>query len=205
MNEKTGGNRGPRRAGALAVTAAVAVLAAGCAVHTHVTLAGGTTSSPASAPTYAQELALAQCMRGHGVPDFPDPHTSGGYTLTSNGSIEGAGGSSIDIDSSQAQAAYGDCRHLLPGAPSISQLERDVQQARYQQAQALPGLLTWAQCVRGHGVPDFGLPLDGQSPAPGSSGAFNPNSPQFRAALIACRHLLPPGAHVSIHVNVSAS
>ena len=88
------------------------------------TACGGSAPSAASAPTYAQELALAQCMRGHGVPNFPDPNASGGYTLTSSGSIEGAGGSSIDIDSSQAQAAYGDCRHLLPGAPSISQLEQ---------------------------------------------------------------------------------
>ena len=115
MNDKTAGNRGPRRAGALAVAAAVAVLATAC---------GGSAPSSASAPTYAQELALAQCMRSHGVPNFPDPNASGGYTLTSNGSIEGAGGSSVDIDSSQAQAAYGDCRHLLPGGPSISQLEQ---------------------------------------------------------------------------------
>ena len=202
MNDKTGGNRGPRRAGALAVAAAVAVLVAGCAVHVSL---GGSTSSSASAPTYGQELALAQYMRGHSEPNFPDPNTSGGYTLTPNGSIAGAGGSSIDINSSQAQAAYGDCRHLLPGAPSISQLEQDVQQEQQQQAQALPELLKWEQCVRSHGVPNFNLGLGGQSPAPGNSGAFKPNSPQFHAALTACQRLLPPGAHVSIHANTSAS
>jgi hypothetical protein len=196
MNDKTGGNR-PRRAGALAVAAAVAVLATACG-------GGSAPSSSVSAPTYAQELALAQCMRSHGVPDFPDPNASGGYTLTSNGSIEGAGGSSIDIDSSQAQAAYGDCRHLLPGAPSISQLEQQVQQEQQRQARALPELLKWEQCVRSHGVPDFNPGLDGQSPAPGNSG-INPDSPQFQAALTACQHLLPPGLHVSIHANSSAS
>ena len=90
MNHKTGGNRGPRRAGALAVAAAVAVLAAGCGV-VHISL-GGSASSSASAPTYAQVLALAQCMRSHGVPSFPDPNASGGYSLTPNGSLEGAGG-----------------------------------------------------------------------------------------------------------------
>ena len=68
MNDKTGGNRAPRRAGALAVAAAVAVLATAC---------GGSAPSSASAPTYAQELALAQCMRGHGVPNFPDPRHRG--------------------------------------------------------------------------------------------------------------------------------
>ena len=196
MNDKTGGNRGRRRAGALAVAAAVAALATAC---------GGSAPSSASAPTYAQEIALAQCMRGHGVPNFPDPNASGSYTLTSNGSIEGAGGSSIDIDSSQAQAAYGDCRHLLPGAPSISQLQQLEQQEQQRRARALPELLTWEQCVRSHGVPNFNLGLGGQSPAPGNSGAFNPNSPQFQAALTACQHLLPPGAHVSINTNASAS
>jgi hypothetical protein len=197
MNDKTGGNRGPRRAGALAAAAAVAVLAAACG--------GGSAPSSASAPTYTQELALAQCMRGHGEPGFPDPDTSGGYTLTPNGSIEGAGGSSIDIDSSQAQAAYGDCRHLLPGAPSLSQLEQDTQQEQQRQAQELPLLLKYSQCMRSHGVPGFpDLGGSGQSPAPGKS-AINPDSPQFQAAAAACQHLLPPGAHVSVHSNSSAS
>jgi len=204
MNDKTGGSRGRWRAGALAVAAAVAVLTAGCAVR--VSLGGGSTSASASAPTYAQELALAQCMRSHGEPDFPDPDGSGGYTLTPNGSVEGAGGSSIDIDSSQAQAAYGDCRHLLPGAPSISQLQQDVQQEQQRQAQALPELLKYSQCMRSHGVPDFpDLGQGGQSPAPGNGAGINPNSPQFQAAATACQHLLPPGAHISIHTNQSAS
>jgi hypothetical protein len=195
MNSKTGGYRRPRRAGALIVAAAVAVLATAC---------GGSAPSSVSAPTYTQVLALAQCMRGHGVPNFPDPNASGSYTLTSNGSIEGAGGSSIDINSSQAQAAYGDCRHLLPGAPSIAQLEQRVQQEQQASARALPGLLKWEQCVRSHGVPTFNLGLGGQSPAPGQSGAVNPNSPAFQSALTSCQHLLPPGAHVSVNTSGSA-
>jgi hypothetical protein len=196
MNEKTGGNRSWRCAGALAVAAAVAVLATAC---------GGSSDPPsASAPTYAQVLALAQCMRSHGVPNFPDPDPSRGYVLTSNGSIEGAGGSSIDIASSQVQAAYGDCRHLLPGAPSISQLEREVQQQQQAAAQVRPEVLKFEQCVRSHGVPDFARGLGGQSPAPGNNGPINPNSPQFQAALAACQHLLPPGVHISIHRSLSA-
>jgi hypothetical protein len=196
MNDKTGGNRGPRRAGLLAAAAAIAVLATAC---------GSSAPSSASAPTYAQELALAQCMRTHGEPDFPDPSASGSYTLTSNGSIEGAGGSSIDIDSSQAQAAYGDCRHLLPGAPSISQLEQKVQQEQQQQEQALPTLLKFSQCMRSHGVPNFpDLGTSDQSPEPDGSAAINPNSPQFRAALTACQDLLPPGVHISVNTSASA-
>jgi len=196
MNNKTGANRGPRRAGALAVAAAVAVLATAC---------GGSAPSSASAPNYAQELGLAQCMRSHGEPGFPDPNTSGGYTLTSNGSIAGAGGASIDIGSSQAQAAYGDCRHLLPGAPSISQLEQDVLQQQQQQAKALPLLLKYSQCMRSHGVPNFpDLGQSDQSPVPGNGAPINPSSPQFQAASTVCQRLLPAGAHISIHASGSA-
>jgi hypothetical protein len=61
--------------------------------------------------------------------------------------------------------------------------------------------------MRSHGVPNF--PDLGQSdqspPPPGNSAAINPNSPQFQAASAACQHLLPPGVHVSIHTNASAS
>jgi hypothetical protein len=205
MNDKTRDSRHLRRAAALAAGAAVAMLATACGV-VHIG-SPGSPSSSASAPTYTQELALAQCMRGHGVPAFPDPNASGGYNLTSTGSIEGAGGSSIDINSSQAQAAYGDCRHLVSGAPSISQLEQDVQQEQQRQAQALPELLKYEQCVRSHGVPNFDLPLGGQTQAPGKSADINPNSPQVQAALSACQHLLPSGdsVHISTSTQSSAS
>ena len=204
MNNKTDGNRSLRRGGALALAAAVAVLVTGCGV-VHVHFGPPADRASAQGPTYAQELALAKCMRAHGVPAFPDPNPSGGYTLSSAGSIKGAGGSSISINSSQVQAAYGDCRHLIPGGPSISQLEQDVQQAQQRQARELPQLLKWQQCVRSHGEPDFTLGLGGQGPASGNGGAVNPDSPQFRAALSACAHLLPAGSHVSVSTSGSRS
>jgi hypothetical protein len=129
MNDQIGGNRGPRRAGALAVVAAVAVLATAC---------GGGSAPPSGS------------------------------------------------------------------APSISQLEREVQHEQQAVAQARPEVLKWQQCVRSHGGPDFARGLGGQSPALGNKGAINPNSPQFQAALAACQQLLPPGAHVSIHTSRSA-
>ena len=69
MNDKTGGSRGPRRAGALAVVAAVAVLATACGVH--VSFSGGSASTGSAA--FRENLAYAQCMQTHGVPNFPDP------------------------------------------------------------------------------------------------------------------------------------
>jgi hypothetical protein len=190
MNTKS-----PRRQAALAV-AAVALLATATA-----TACAGTAPAAASTPTYAQELALVGCMRSHGVPNFPDPSAAGGYSLSADGSLVGANGS-VDIDSSQAQTAYGSCRHLLPGGPSISQLEQDVQQEQQAQAQALPLELKYSQCMRSHGVPDF--PSPGQAtPAAGSS-PINASSPQFVAAAGACQHLLPAGAHVTFRQSLSS-
>lgn len=69
MNRTTTSPPGPRAAAALAAAAAVTALATAC----------GTTSapSPASAPAHAQVLALARCMRSHGLPNFPNPPASG--------------------------------------------------------------------------------------------------------------------------------
>jgi hypothetical protein len=161
---------------------------------------GSAASSSAGQPTYAQEIALVGCMRSHGVPNFPDPSASGGYSLTASGSLVGADGS-IDINSSQAQTAYGACRHLLPGGPSIAQLEQDVQEAQQQEAQSLPLLLKYSECIRSHGVPNF--PNPGQS-APAST-PIDVNSPTFLAATRACQHLLPTGAHATFHQSSSAS
>jgi hypothetical protein len=193
MNQNTSGNRGLRLAVALAATAATAVLATAC---------GGGSSSAPSAPTYTQVLALVRCMRSHGVPGFPDPNASGGYSLTANGTLQGAGASSVNINSSQAQAAYGDCRHLVPGGPSISQLEQAEQQEQQRQAEMLPVLLKYVHCMRSHDVPNF--PAPGQSKF-GSGGPPNVNSPQYVAAASACQHLLPHGAKVSLSSGGSRS
>jgi hypothetical protein len=191
MNDKTGGTRGPRRAGALAGVAAIAVLATACGSSsdpaTDISASGG----PAAG---ARLVALAQCMRGHGAPNFPDPGTSGGFNLTTT--PNGPSGS-IDIGSSQIQAAYRACRHLLADdGPNIARLEQEIRQ---KQRQALPGLLKFARCMRGHGVPNF------PDPAPNGlnlkDAGISPTSPQFQAAVRACQHALPAGVHM--HISVS--
>jgi hypothetical protein len=107
MNDKTGGTRGPRRAGALAIVAVVAVLAAACGgsgdPSPDITALGG----PA---THAQLVALARCMRGHGAPNFPDP-TQNGLNLKDAG---------ISPMSPQFQAAVRACQHELPAGMHIS-------------------------------------------------------------------------------------
>jgi hypothetical protein len=193
MKDKTGGNRGLRHAAALAVVAAVAVLATACGVvHVHVGSSGGSASTGSA--TFAQELALAQCIRGHGLPNFPDPSPSGGF----NGSVLPA------INSSQGQAAYGACRHLLAGGgPSIAQLQQVAQQVQQKQQELLPTLLKFSQCMRGHGVPTFPDPSPSGLDLNGSK--INPLSPQFQAAIRVCQPALPAGGqlHVSTHASSS--
>ena len=58
-----------------------------------------------------QALQFSQCMRDHGVTDFPDPQfTGGGVTIGGNG--EGAG---LDPNSPTSQAAQQACQSLMLG------------------------------------------------------------------------------------------
>jgi hypothetical protein len=130
-------------------------------------------SSPSPDPKNAG-LEYARCMRSHGVPNFPDPDSSGGLVLPPNGSV--------DPNSPQFQSAQQACQDKLksqfpPQAPPAQDREK---------------LLRYAACMRSHGVPDF--------PDPNGSGALaidaskvDPNSPQFKAADQACRQNLPGG------------
>jgi hypothetical protein len=77
MKDKTGASRGPRRAAALAVVSAVAVLTA-CGGSP--SSSGGSASTESA--TYRAELAYAQCMRAHDVPDFPDPNPSASISIS---------------------------------------------------------------------------------------------------------------------------
>jgi subtilase family serine protease len=113
MNDRIGGTRLLRRGGALAVAAAVAVLTAACGVvHVHFGSSGGSASTGPA--TYRAELAYAQCMRAHGLPDFPNPNPSGGLRLhQQRRSLR-----STQLNgnpNSPAARANDACEHLLPG------------------------------------------------------------------------------------------
>jgi hypothetical protein len=60
------------------------------------------------AQAMAKALKFSQCMRSHGVPDFPDPKVGpgGGIELGMSGSI---------ANSSQLAKAQQECRSLAPG------------------------------------------------------------------------------------------
>jgi hypothetical protein len=110
---------------------------------------GGGSSTPESSASAQQKmLAYAQCMRAHGVPNFPDPTSGGG------GNQKEAVVSALkQVSNSQAEAAQTACQQLQPNGGPQSQAER---------AQHLGDLLAFARCMRTHGIPDF--------PDPTSSG-----------------------------------
>jgi hypothetical protein len=72
MNGRTAGNWDPRHVGAtVAVAAVVAMLATTFRVQTYDSYSTG--SGPAGSAAYRQEITFVRCMRGHGVPNLPDP------------------------------------------------------------------------------------------------------------------------------------
>jgi hypothetical protein len=171
MNSDTGRHRGRRRAGVLAALVGIALLTAACGGSTS-TGAGGSSSAGAST-LHQEELAVAHCMRSHGVPNFPDPPANGGNLQVSP--------DSLGVSSSVYQSAVNACRHLAPDAtpPSHGQ-------------QMLSQLLQFARCMRSHGVPNF--------PDPDSVGLRVPHDmtqlPQYQRAYQACDSLLPRNAPV---------
>jgi hypothetical protein len=144
-----------------------------------VTACGGSSTSQAaqlgSTTPQTGALAFAHCMRSHGVPNYPDP-TSTGLVKESPQQLE--------VSSSQFQSASRECNHLLPNGGS------GPSPARVQRVKALS--LEFSQCVRRHGLRSFPDPAsDGRIPDPATVG-INQGSPKFEAANGACGKYRPP-------------
>jgi hypothetical protein len=180
------------RATAIALTVvALGVLAAACrggsASLGVASLRSTTTSAPASgsaqggnnSANYTAAVEYSGCMRTHGVPNFPDPTSSGVFLSRQR--------NEVDRSSSQFASANKACLHLLPngGEPTSAQTQQGLAQE-----------LKLAQCMRSHGVPDFPdpqlQPHNRISLRVGGPG-FDPNSPQYQAANSACKHFTPGG------------
>jgi subtilase family serine protease len=110
MNGKTDGKRGRRRAGAVVIGAAVAVLATACGGSASSSGGSAEDTGSAGSATYRVDLAFAHCMQTHGVPDFPDPNPSGGTSISGHPKGD-----------SPAARAYDACAHLLsPGSAAAA-------------------------------------------------------------------------------------
>jgi hypothetical protein len=163
-----------RAAAVVIATAGLVLLVVACSGGPSPT--GSSGSSDAAGSTGSQQLAFAQCMRTHGVPDFPDPDTSGAFNkVTLN---------QLATGDPRFQTAQNSCLHLIPNAGSVP----NQAQAQQSAAQAL----SFSQCVRTHGVTNFPDPdRSGRIPDPASVG-IDQGSPQFQAANQACGRYRPP-------------
>jgi hypothetical protein len=161
--------------GAIIGAVALVLLAAACGGSPGSN--GGQLGSATSAPQ-SGAFAFARCMRSHGVPNWPDPNRSGVFDKSKLTSQQlGAG-------SSRVQAAQHACSHLLPNGGSGP--------TAAQQQQVKAQALSFSQCVRRHGVPNFPDPdSTGRIPDPATVG-IDQGSPKFEAANRACGKYRPP-------------
>ena len=122
----------------------LAVAVAACAVA--LAACGSSTKPSASASSsYAKAIKTADCMRAHGVPNFPDPSPNGPTN-------------DVQINPSPAyQAAMKACAILAPGASGGFP-------APTEQHKLLA--IAFAKCMRKHGLPGFPDPTT-SPPAPG--------------------------------------
>ncbi|MBV8220586.1 MAG: hypothetical protein JO325_19135 [Solirubrobacterales bacterium] len=117
-------------------------------------------------------------MRSHGVANFPDPkvsHTGGGTQVA----IKVVGPAS----SPQFNAALQACRGILPPPSPADQAQQAADQRRHAQ-----DLVSFARCLRSHGVVRFPDPnAQGQlSLSEVEADGIDLQAPSFRAAALAC-------------------
>ena len=136
----------------------------------------------------------ANCMRSHGVPDFPDPNSHGEFQLRP---VKGEDGRTRPNED------------LVPSSPAFHAAERVCgpfgsagrQVTAVQEDQGFQKELQAAACMRANGVPDYPDPklIDGSIDLE-FNGKFNPDSPAFQRAARKCERpgvalagTLPPG------------
>ena len=120
---------------------------------------------------HEQAVKFAECIRDHGVSEFPDPDASGEFIYGIKR------GSSLDPSTAAWQKAIGACKNLEPPGFIPKKLNAAQMRAR----------LRFAQCMRDNGVRDFPDPT-ANGPLIAVKGAHS--IPGFQVALQKCRDTL---------------
>jgi hypothetical protein len=110
----------------------------GCAALMGACGSSSPSATTAASKHYSQGLRLAQCMRSHGVTNFPDPSAGGGIHISA--------GSGINPFSPAFKAAQAACHSLLPPGLGGGQHPTAAQIATTRQV---------SECMRRHGVTGF--------------------------------------------------
>jgi hypothetical protein len=173
-------------AGILAVGIAVAACGGGPSTPGAATSSTTTTAnSSAGGGTDSTGLvAYSSCMRSHGVPDFPDPTSSGGISKQGLISAEG------EVSNAHVQTATNACQSLLAAAgDSLS--GKPIQTIPRQDQQ---DYLNAVACLRSHGFSNFPDPTfsNGQVHFDIPS-SIDTHSTRFTQAQQICQKLIPPG------------
>jgi len=154
----------------LAALALVALISAGCG-STAASETGTAASGTKHATGQDKAVKFAECIRGHDVPDFPDPNAKGEFEY------------GVSVSREVWTKAVDACKDLQP--PGSLSSKRTLKQQT--------ASLRFAQCVRENGVKDFPDPANGEplintyeipsSNRPGGMAILN-------AATTKCRDLL---------------
>lgn len=164
---------------ALVVATSLALSACGTPLSSSIATVGTTTTTSTSSETGAgtspSAVAFSQCMRTNGVPNYPDPNSSGETPKES--------AQQLGVSEATFTSANGACQHLLPNDGN------GPNQAQIQHVKELG--LEFAHCMRSHGVPLPDPDSSGRIPDPASVG-INQGSPKFQSGNNACAKYRPP-------------
>jgi hypothetical protein len=136
-------NRRLRLLAALALVALISLISAGCGSNSpsETRTAGSTgTGGNKSATDQDKAVKFAECIREHGVSDFPDPNAKGEFVY------------GVSVSPAVWTKAVDACKELQPPG-SLSGKRSSKQQS---------AALRFAQCIRENGVKDFPDPANGE-------------------------------------------
>jgi hypothetical protein len=175
---------GTRSAAAIIATATLALIVAACDSSPSSIASGG--PSNASESSNSQQLAYSRCVRSHGVPNFPDPDSSGGFSKTTL--------QRLSASNSRYPAATQACAHLLPAGGGLTQT---------QLRQWWSGMADFARCMRSRGVPSWPdptpYPPEPERPTFNLPASIQP-TPAIIATMDVCMRLVPDNDVVG-HIN----
>jgi hypothetical protein len=177
------------------MVAAFSLLAAGCGGRGSPGVASVTSSTPNAAGSSATTsrthalLLAVQCLRRHGIPNFPDP------IIASSGPAKGQW-----ILDKQAFLAVTDSvvnQAMVACRAAMAQIRSHNGPNAGANPQEIQNLLAFARCMRNHGISNF--------PDPDSQGEFNfvgtgININQPSQSLLATARTCLPTAHGALHM-----
>ncbi|MDX6660716.1 MAG: hypothetical protein QOJ55_1538 [Solirubrobacteraceae bacterium] len=121
----------------LAALAIVALIGAGCS---NASSENGSSGGTANATNRDKAVKFAECIRAHGVSDFPDPNDKNQFEY------------GVSVTPAVWMRATTACKDLQPPGTLSSKRTPKQQSAS----------LRFAQCVRDNGVKDFPDPVNGE-------------------------------------------